>query len=166
MKPNVFNKIVNKFKASSRINLRDEAQPWFKEEYNREQAEEFLYDKEIGVFLLRKSESVKNALVLSVRVPRFINYTTIAHYLVEKSKNSYKLKNCTKNFPNLITLVTHCSMVRDNLPIMLNLDFYKPGEKKNEYVEVFNEFLYYSSGSSIESTNFDQFSIGSSGNSC
>jgi hypothetical protein len=167
MKPNVFVKIVNKFKQSNRScnDLIDETQPWYKGELNREQAEELLFSKEIGVFIVRKSESVKNAWVLSVRVPRFINYSTIAHYLIEKSKNGYKLKNCTKYFTSLITLVTHCSMIRDNLPIMLNMDYYKPGEKKNEYVEVFNEFLYYSSGSSIESMNFDQISMSSSGNS-
>lgn len=156
----------------------------------REQTEIYLHDKDIGVFIIRKSESMKNCYVLSVKVPKFINQSQISHYLIEKKFNSstilsnekklfkkksyYKLRGCdNRKFPTLTTLVTHCSFVRDTLPIILNLNYYQQIQQQQERdrlrqldeneqqqqptrrfykSNVFNEFLYYSSGSSIASS--------------
>ncbi len=116
----------------------------------------FLSNKDNGVFLVRKSESIKDCYVLSVRVPKYINSTFVAHYLIDKCKKSYRLRGSLKKFPDLLSIIMHCSEERDILPIILNYNYY---ERKEELVHKLsniktNEFLYYSSGSSIASSTF------------
>ncbi len=116
---------------------------------NREQTETLLFEKNIGVFIIRKSETIRNCFVLSVKVPRYIHYTTISHYLIESSKRQYKIRGCKKVFPSLSALVLHCSMIRDSLPIVLNMEYYKTDSSAYKL----NEFAYYSSScSSIASS--------------
>ena len=116
----------------------------------------FLSNKDVGVFLVRKSESIQDSYVLSVKVPKYINSTFIAHYLIDKSKKSFKLRGSCRKFPDLFSIIMHCSAERDILPIILNYKYY---EQKLVLVEQLsniktNEFLYYSSGSSIASSTF------------
>ena len=103
----------------------------------RKEAEIHLIQKSIGVFLIRKSESKLNNYALSIKVPKYINQTEISHYLIEKTNKFYKFHGSDKKFTNLTALVTHCSLVRDLLPIVLNLRYY---QQQNQIVENF----YYS----------------------
>ena len=108
------------------------------------------------MFLVRKSESMQNCYVLSVKVPKYINHSFIAHYLIDKSRGAYYIRGSLEKFTSLESLINHCSEQRDILPIILNYDYY---EQKQELVNQLshvrtNEFLYYSSGSSIGSSNF------------
>ena len=105
---------------------------------------------------MRKSESIQDCYVLSVKVPKYINSTFVAHYLIDKSKKSFRLRGSGKKFPDLISIIMHCSEERDILPIILNYNYY---ERKEDLVKRLsniktNEFLYYSSGSSIASSSF------------
>ena len=61
--------------------------------------------------------------MLSVKVPIYINKTKISHYLILKeNKKKFILKGIDRNFLNLNHLVTYFSLLRDTLPVMLNLD--------------------------------------------
>lgn len=108
-------------------NDNQELPEWFQEEFSRIQAERFLMDKEIGVFVVRKSETHANSYVLSVRVPKYLNQREVSHYLVinNPTNQCFSVKGFEKEFPDLKSLVTHCSLMRDFLPIMLNVDYYK-----------------------------------------
>ena len=56
-------------------------------------------------------------------MPIYINKTTISHYLILKeNKKKFVLKGVDRIFLNLNHLVTYFSLLRDTLPVMLNLD--------------------------------------------
>jgi tensin len=62
-----------------------------------------------------------------VKVPKFTHESNIAHYLIEKvttSKHtsSYRIKGTIKQFPTLVSLLTHHSVMPEILPITLNLN--------------------------------------------
>ena len=105
------------------------------------------------MFIIRKSESISNYYVLSVKVPIYINQqnTQISHYLIEKNdKKYYQFRGSSKQFPNLTTLITHCSLVRDQLPIIINLKYYQNKHLINNKNN--NDFALYSTASSITSS--------------
>ena len=91
-------------------------------------------DKEIGVFVIRKSETHSDSYVLTVRVPKYLNSREVSHYLIisNADKDSYCVKGFQKEFTDLKSLVTHCSLMRDILPVMLNVDFYKTQSRQEE----------------------------------
>ena len=167
MKSTLFEKVRSAFKPST--NQFNQAVPqWYKCNFNRNQAENFLADTDIGTFVMRKSETIQDCLCLSVKVPKYINVTEISHYLIVQSKstrnhNTYSVRGYSKEFSDLDSLVTHCSVMRDILPVTLNLDFYR--EKSNHYENKRNDFFYYSSSSSsltsTESNDWDSNSISS-----
>jgi hypothetical protein len=101
-----------------------EEHKWFAKNLNRTEAEFYLSNKEIGVFLVRQSETKLNCLVLSVKVAKYINANKVAHYLIVKSDKCFKLNGFQKQFADIQSLVTHCSVIRDMLPVLLNLKFY------------------------------------------
>lgn len=90
----------------------------------------------MGVFIIRKSESVLNGYVLSIKVPKYINPTMISHYLIIKKLNKYILKGKDKRFLDLNSLVTYFSLVRDTLPILLNVEY------EHHCIENVNEISY------------------------
>lgn len=150
MKQSVIQILKSKLKLSNHSDKVNSE--WYKEFYNREQAENFLTTKEIGVFVIRRSETIKDSHVLSVRVPKYQNVHEISHYLIVKSKKGYSIRGSTlKEFPDLTSLVTHCSLMRDVLPVMLNLDHYRSEDKSKRA----NDFFYYSSSTSSLNSDFD-----------
>jgi hypothetical protein len=116
---------------------------WFKSNFNREEAEDYLRDKEIGVFVIRESETILDCYVLSVKCSKYIHYTgknEISNYIIVKSNDGFIIRGNQKRFNDLISLVTHCSVMRDMLPVLLNLDFYR-----NEFeMKKINDSFYYS----------------------
>lgn len=103
-------------------------------------------DKEIGVFVIRKSETHSDSYVLTVRVPKYLNSREVSHYLIisNADKDSYSVKGFQKEFADLKSLVTHCSLMRDILPVMLNVDFYKTQLRQEEnYTERRENDLIY-----------------------
>lgn len=144
-------KLKSKFRQNDKIQAIEENKQkpsWFKERMSREEAENILKRKEIGVFIIRESESIKDCFVLSVKVPKFLNSTQVAHYLIVKSKRGFCVRGFqNKEFSDLKSLVTHCSYMRDMLPIQLNLEYYIQEEKKSQ------DFIYYFSSDSSSSLN-------------
>lgn len=96
---------------------------WYKKNFKRDESEIFLQEKSFGVFIVRKSETVKNSYVLTVKVPYYINKNTVSHYLITRKNKKFVLEGVDRQFLNLNHLVTYFSLLRDTLPVMLNLDF-------------------------------------------
>ena len=77
------NRIYNKY-----AEIKSEILPkWFKSNFNREEAEDYLRDKEVGVFIIRESETILDCYVLSVKCSKYIHYTG-------KNEISNYLNNC------------------------------------------------------------------------
>ena len=111
-------------------------------------------DKEVGVFVIRKSETHQDCFVLSVRVPKYMNPREISHYLVvsNSQKDSYCVKGFQKEFSDLKSLVTHCSLMRDIIPVMLNVEFFKQQEPVIEHRESDLIYCFFSSPSTSTSS--------------
>lgn len=141
----------------SKSDVKSSVPEWYRDSYNRVQAEEYLKMKEIGVFVVRRSESYQDSFVLSVKVPRFVNLSLVSHYLVVKNAQTgtYCVRGFeTKQFADLTALVTHCSLMRDVLPVILNLDYYNPdAPSKIEFNKQDNDFIYYFTPTSVSTTS-------------
>ncbi|XP_077998043.1 uncharacterized protein LOC144451139 isoform X2 [Glandiceps talaboti] len=67
--------------------------PWFQAGIPREIAMEILQQEEIGAFVVRDSKSHTGSYALSLRVPKEVNVSGIANYLIEYTQsNTYTLK--------------------------------------------------------------------------
>ena len=158
-----FNKSANKT-ATQLINEESVEAEWFMPGLTRQETEFHLISKKIGAFVIRQSESKVNNYVLSVKVAKFINPTEISHYLVIKTaNNTFRLKGFNKEFADLSSLVTHCSVIRDMLPILLDLNHYRQIAQP-VYNKEDNYMIYSSSSSSLIS--FSSVGSFSSNNSC
>lgn len=150
MKLSILNKLKSKLRAtSSSSTMQSEQENFWFQEITREETEKQLLHEEIGVFLVRKSESIQDCFVLSVKVPKYINANEVSHYLIVKSKNKFHLKGFSqKEFNDLNSLVTHCSYIRDILPVKLYLNYYNQSTifKSNQ-----NYFYYSSKCTSLDS---------------
>jgi hypothetical protein len=116
--------------------------------------------QQVGVFLVRKSETVRQAYVLSVRVPRYVNKTEVSHYLIETTaKSGLRIKGSVREFNDMASLITHCSLVRGELPVLLNVDFYNQEKKTQTSLAKMRDLLYFSSQSSLNSDQSIQVSF-------
>ncbi|VDN20215.1 unnamed protein product [Gongylonema pulchrum] len=78
-----------------------------------------LMEQDEGAFVIRLSESRRRCLALSVRVPFSHNSTGIAHYLIIRNDKGFKLKGPNKYFQSIPMLVTHHSVMPEQLPCRL-----------------------------------------------
>ncbi|VDD91903.1 unnamed protein product [Enterobius vermicularis] len=72
-----------------------------------------------GAFILRFSESKRRCLALSVRVPFTHNPTGVSHYLIIRNENGFKIKGFNKYFPSIPMLITHHTVMPEQLPCRL-----------------------------------------------
>lgn len=107
---------------------------WMKENFSRNDSEQFLENQQVGVFVIRKSESIQNSYVLSVKVPVYVNPSQVSHYVLIKSKNGYHIRGCQKEFKDIEKLINHCSLIRDMLPVQLDLEYYESDKVKQNCV--------------------------------
>jgi len=168
--------LIQKFKSSLKSSTKktqgidesiciNENGEWFKPRMTREEAELFLNNKQIGVFVVRQSESQNNSLVLSVKVPRYLNINEVSHYIIQHSRISFKLKGFDKEFSDLKSLVTHCSVIRDMLPVLLCLDFYSSHlDQTNDKFTGLNKdnYMFYNSSTSslVSMSSLNSFKSG------
>lgn len=108
--------------SDSSIDLESINEFWYQPDMPRENVPGFLINKEIGSFVIRLSSSCKNCFALSIRVPYFANQNGVAHYLITKNNNGFKLKGVDKEFKSLKSLITHYSVMQEILPVTLNLN--------------------------------------------
>ncbi|XP_061397757.1 EGFR adapter protein-like [Musca vetustissima] len=93
--------------------------PWFQAGIPREISLEVLSKQPPGSFLVRQSNTKPGCFALSLRVPP--PAPKVAHYLILKTANGYKIKGFTKEFSSLRALITHHSVMPELLPVPLNL---------------------------------------------
>ncbi|XP_075161677.1 EGFR adapter protein-like isoform X2 [Haematobia irritans] len=93
--------------------------PWFQAGLPREISLEVLSKQSPGSFLVRQSNTKPGCFALSLRVPP--PAPKVAHYLILKTPNGYKIKGFTKEFSSLRALITHHSVMPELLPVPLNL---------------------------------------------
>ncbi|KAG5677947.1 hypothetical protein PVAND_007660 [Polypedilum vanderplanki] len=94
---------------------------WFQAGLPREISLEILTRQNPGAFLVRQSESKMGCFALSLRVPPPAP-AKVAHYLILRTqRGGYKIKGFTKEFSSLRALITHHSVMKELLPIPLNL---------------------------------------------
>jgi len=114
------------------------ASPWFQEGLSRDITIEILSDKPVGSFVVRQSRSTPESLALSLRIPA----GSISHYLIQTSVSSdnqiyYQIKGSKKLFGSLVSLVTHHSVMPENLPCALLIEHPHQEWKNNgeEFIE-------------------------------
>ena len=99
---------------------------WYKENINRSDAEELLSNFDVGGFVVRKSESVKNAYVLSVKVPAYFSPKRISHFILIQDKNFIRFKgHDDKKFKDIDQLIAYCCNIRNILPVKLDSKLYQ-----------------------------------------
>uniref|UniRef100_A0A915PTF9 SH2 domain-containing protein n=1 Tax=Setaria digitata TaxID=48799 RepID=A0A915PTF9_9BILA len=96
-----------------------------------------LLEQPEGAFVVRFSESKRKCLALSVRVPFRHNPTGVSHYLIIRNDNGFKLRGSNKYFPSIPMLVTHHSVMPEQLPCRLIFahwgNTWKCSEMNNNY---------------------------------
>uniref|UniRef100_A0A915EK18 SH2 domain-containing protein n=1 Tax=Ditylenchus dipsaci TaxID=166011 RepID=A0A915EK18_9BILA len=104
------------------------------DECTRKQLEELAYfckntDKELvyarlrsmfeGAFVLRLSGSRKRCLALSVRVAEDKNPNGLAHYLIVRNEQGFRIKGSKHYFASIPMLITHHTVISEQLPCRL-----------------------------------------------
>ncbi|CAF0758575.1 unnamed protein product [Adineta ricciae] len=117
----------NPLKLSSTVDDLTSVLRWYKPNLSREVICQVLQQADYGAFVLRKSTTHPDCYALSVKVPKFAHDSNISHYLIEKlmtnkHTSSYRIKGTIKQFPTLLSLLTHHSVMPEILPITLNLN--------------------------------------------
>ncbi|VDK78214.1 unnamed protein product [Litomosoides sigmodontis] len=96
-----------------------------------------LLEQSEGAFVVRFSESKRKCLALSVRVPFRHNPTGVSHYLIIRNDHGFKLRGANKYFPSIPMLVTHHSVMPEQLPCRLIFahwgNMWKRVEMNNNY---------------------------------
>ncbi|CAF4058865.1 unnamed protein product [Rotaria sp. Silwood2] len=99
---------------------------WYRPYLEREAVCDVLQQADYGAFILRDSTTQPDCYALSIKVPKFTHESNIVHYLIEKTmvNNSpvYRIKGTIKQFPTLLSLLIHHSVMPEILPITLNLN--------------------------------------------
>ncbi|CAM4787524.1 unnamed protein product [Rotaria magnacalcarata] len=99
---------------------------WYKPYLEREAVCDALQQADYGAFILRNSTTHTDCYALSIKVPKFTHESNIVHYLIEKiivdSCPNYRIKGTIKQFPTLLSLLIHHSVMPEILPITLNLN--------------------------------------------
>ena len=95
---------------------------WFRPRITRTQAESLLKQSTVGCFLIRSSSSPGKSYALSVRVAG----RQVQHHLllVTGKQQQVRLHGSSKLFPSVFSLVTHLSIMKENLPCNLHLNYY------------------------------------------
>ncbi|VBB31857.1 unnamed protein product [Acanthocheilonema viteae] len=120
-----------------------------------------LLEQPEGAFVVRFSESKRKCLALSVRVPFRHNPTGVSHYLIIRNDNGFKLRGSNKYFPSIPMLVTHHSVMPEQLPCRLIFahwgNMWKCNKMNNNYdyppyeqVECSNEMFKHNRWSKLE----------------
>ncbi|CAF0893602.1 unnamed protein product [Rotaria sp. Silwood1] len=109
--------VTDDFKSISR---------WYRPYLEREAVCDVLQQADYGAFVLRDSTTHPDCYALSIKVPKFTHESNIVHYLIEKTlvNNNpiYRIRGTIKQFPTLLSLLIHHSVMPEILPITLNLN--------------------------------------------
>lgn len=111
--------------------------PWFQPNISGKVATEKLIKEEPGAFIIRQSSSVKPGnYILSLRME-----TKVKKFVILGSPRCYKIKGAKKEFSTLKALVTHHSVMAEQLPVTLALPRTTADEKfSHRYLDDFDTF--------------------------
>jgi tensin len=106
--------------------------PWYQSGLRSELSLELLVHQSTGSFLVHKNASKSKTYILSLRVPN--GDAKVEHYLIQHSQKGYRIKGSSKSFATVTSLVTHHSVMPENLPVTLSLPRPQniPSKCKNE----------------------------------
>lgn len=90
---------------------------------------ELLKHQSPGSFIIHKPSHKSGNFILSLRVPS--PAPKVVHHLIVQSKRGYRLKGATKFFSTVTSLVTHHSVMAEQLPVALLLQRSYSLERKN-----------------------------------
>lgn len=80
---------------------------------------EILKHQSPGSFIIHKASLKSGNFILSLRVHS--TAPKVVHHLIVQSKHGYRLKGATKMFSTVTSLVTHHSVMAEQLPLALTL---------------------------------------------
>lgn len=80
---------------------------------------ELLQHQKPGSFIIHRASLKSDTFVLSLRVSS--PQQKVVHHLIVNSNRGYRLKGAKKVFPTLTSLVTHHSVMSEQLPLTLLL---------------------------------------------
>ena len=110
-------KIIKNINKNKIIDAKTLSSTWFCPKMTRKQAESVLKSSSVGTFLVRNSSSQNSSNVLSVRVPG----VQVQHHLLIVSNHGQDVQLCgsKKTFTSISSLVTHLSIMKENLTCRL-----------------------------------------------
>ena len=105
--------IIKNIKTNKIVDAKTLSASWFCPNMSRKQAEMSLKSFPVGSFLIRNSSSHNSSNVLSVRVPG----AQVQHHLLIVSNQGQHIQLCgsKKVFSSIFSLVTHLSIMKENL---------------------------------------------------
>lgn len=115
---NINNSPLRIVEPSAMVDSMTSSSSWFLPKISRSKAEEILTPASVGSFLLRSSSCPSSAFALSVRVEE----DRVQHHLLLLSNKGVVLNGSNKVFPSLGSLVTHLSIMKEELPCCLVLE--------------------------------------------
>lgn len=92
---------------------------WYQSGLRSEFSLELLEHQSTGSFLVHKNASKSKSHILSLRVPN--GDAKVGHYLIQHCQKGYRIKGSSKFFSTITSLVTHHSVMPENLPVTLSL---------------------------------------------
>merc|ERR1711874_95271 len=107
--------IIKNINTNKVIDAKTLSSSWFCPKMSRFQSENFLKNSPVGSFVVRNSSSRDCSHVLSLRAPG----VTVQHYLILTQEKHVKISGTNKVFPSMFSLVTHLSIMKENLPCRL-----------------------------------------------
>ena len=110
-------KIIKNVNSNKVIEAKTLSSPWFCPNMKRKQAESVLKSSPVGSFIVRNSSSQNSSYVLSLRV----GGVQVHHHLLILSRQGQdvQLSGSKKVFPSIFSLVTHLSIMKENLACRL-----------------------------------------------
>ena len=87
---------------------------WFHNSKIGKLSEEILRHQNPGSFIIHQSLQKSGNFILSLRT-----YLKVVHYTIIQSKRGYRLKGASKLFSTISSLVTHHSVMAEQLPLAL-----------------------------------------------
>lgn len=93
---------------------------WFQSGIIGKFSEEILERQTPGTFIIHRVSQKSGNFVLSLRAPSQTS-SKVVHFMIVQSKQGYRLKGAAKYFNTVTSLVTHHSVLAEQLPVTLAL---------------------------------------------
>lgn len=97
------------------------AASWYHSGITAKFSVEILKHQSPGSFIIHKASPKSGNFILSLRVHSTAKVPKVVHHLIVQSKHGYRLKGATKMFSTVTSLVTHHSVMAEQLPLALTL---------------------------------------------